>query len=424
MDPQAERRIESLTRNLLDCYEELDLIYRLSRQGMSSFEAQKHVEFILKEAMEFFEADVGWVSCSDQDLCYFSPVRVGVDPGLWDGLHERVVNKLLQERKSRILHNLKGDLGPGFESCPDAFLFTLMQTDAGVYGTLCVGRTSGREFTAGELKLADVMASQAGIALENTSLHRKRVVEEQRLARLQEEFRLAHSIQENLLPKTLPSVPGYDIAGCTLPARSVGGDYYDFIPMTEGRLALALGDVSGKGMPAAMLMAHLQAAIRGQTLMLAEPSLCLARSNMLLFQSTDTDRFATCFYGVLDATSHELRYANAGHDRPMLIPADGDRLRELGTGGLVLGVLPDAAYGEETVPIAPGDTLVIYSDGIIDAEDGEDRAFGLDRLTRLVVRNRQEGARDLIQRILDDVNEHAHGVPQTDDMTLVVLRRL
>lgn len=424
MDLRTDKRIESLTRNLLECYEELDLIYRLSRQGLSSFDAQRHVEFILKEAMEFFEADVGWASCSDQELCYFSPVRVGVEPGVLDAIHERVVAKLLRERKSRILHNLKAELGEGFDSCPDAFLFTVMQTDGSVYGTLCVGRTTGREFTAGELKLANVMASQAGIALENTSLHKKRVVEEQRLARLQEEFRLARTIQENLLPKTLPTLPGYDIAGCTLPARSVGGDYYDFIRMDERRMALALGDVSGKGMPAAMLMAHLQAAIRGQTLMLAEPALCLSRSNRLLFQSTDTDRFATCFYGVLDTGEHSLRYANAGHDRPILVSGNGRGLRELGTGGLVLGVLPDAGYGEETVPIGPGDTLVIYSDGIIDAEDGSDREFGLERLTRLVTEHRQEGARDLIQRILDDVNGHAHGVPQTDDMTLVVVRRL
>src|SRR5439155_15468502 len=121
-----------------------------------------------------------------------------------------------------------------------------------------------------------------------------------------EELRLARSIQDRLLPKHMPTLVGYEVAACTIPAQSVGGDYFDFIPMGPGHLALCLGDVSGKGMPAALLMAYLQAAIRGQTLQSASPSECLARSNRLLYQSTDSDRFATCFYGVLDAGRHEL----------------------------------------------------------------------------------------------------------------------
>jgi sigma-B regulation protein RsbU (phosphoserine phosphatase) len=286
-----------------------------------------------------------------------------------------------------------------------------------------VGRRDGHSpFTAGDLKLARVMASQAAVAIENALLHRRRLEEQQTMIRIQEEIRLARAIQVNLLPKESPVVAEYEVAGYTLPARSVGGDYYDFIPVDDHRLALCVGDVSGKGMPAAMLMAHLQAAIRGQTLMMASPSECLARSNRLLFASTDYDRFASCFYGILDTREHCLRFANAGHDRPIHVSGDGE-LMALDSGGIVLGVLEDVGYQEQTVAIAGGDMMVLYSDGIIDATDEMGGEFGLERLQRIIDTNRGAAPRKLIECILAGVNAHAGNAPQTDDMTLVVLRR-
>jgi sigma-B regulation protein RsbU (phosphoserine phosphatase) len=175
-------------------------------------------------------------------------------------------------------------------------------------------------------------------------------------------------------------------------------------------------------MPAALLMAHLQAAIRGQTLMKANPAECLARSNILLYESTDSDRFATCFYGVLDTSNHCLRYSNAGHDRPILFSASGES-ETLDSSGLVLGILPDSDYAESSISIEPGDFLLVYSDGIIDAADSAEHEFGLARLTGLVRETHDATAKDLLNRILQAVNSHAAGAPQTDDMTLVVIRR-
>jgi sigma-B regulation protein RsbU (phosphoserine phosphatase) len=242
------------------------------------------------------------------------------------------------------------------------------------------------------------------------------------MIRLQEEFRLARSIQNNLLPKTQPDLPGYDIAGGTIPARSVGGDYYDFIPLSDTRVALCLGDVSGKGMPAALLMAHLQAAVRGQTLLKVSPSRCLGHSNTLLYHSTDVDRFATCFYGILDAEEHCLCYANAGHEHPLLFRGGGDR-ESLDKGGIVLGILEEASYSEADIPVGPGDVLVIYSDGITDAADGGEEEFGLERLQAIIDRNRHVSAQELVRCIIGEVEKYAGDTPQTDDMTLVVIKR-
>jgi sigma-B regulation protein RsbU (phosphoserine phosphatase) len=169
-------------------------------------------------------------------------------------------------------------------------------------------------------------------------------------------------------------------------------------------------------------MAYLQAAIRGQTLLQASPAECLQRSNRLLFQSTDPDRFATCFYGVLDSGNHTLRYANAGHDRPVLV-SPGRKPVSLDEAGLVLGLLEDTRYEELTVPLEPGESLVVYSDGIIDAADGADCEFGRERLFELLHGLRTASAPVLAARVVEEVRRHSGLAPQTDDMTLLVVRR-
>jgi len=420
---EAHRRLDSLTRNLLECYEELDLIYRVSRGLMSTFDAQKNVSLVLDEAMEIFEADMGWIApCPGAEV--FEPVTARAPVELVSLLHESLVDGLVGEKRSKVLYDLCRELRVDHPDVPDTFLFAVLKTESGMFGSLCLGRRAGKEiFTAGDLKLARVLASQAAVALENGRLHRQHRREEERMIRLTEEFRLARSIQGNLLPKVIPTIPGYELAGGTVPAQSVGGDYYDFIPMDDNRLALCLGDVSGKGMPAALLMAHLQATIRGQALLGSEPGKCLWHSNRLLFHSTDLERFATCFYGVLDTEQHRLCYANAGHEHPLHFRGNG-RPATLDQGGIVLGILEGAEYTDVALPVAPGDLIVVYSDGITDASNGEGDPFGVDRLIELVNAHVDEPAPALLERILDKVRAHAGDEAQTDDMTLAVVRRL
>jgi sigma-B regulation protein RsbU (phosphoserine phosphatase) len=413
------KKVESLTRNLLECYEELDLIYGLSRRGLTGLDIEANVGFILNEAMEIFSGDMGWVVSAEKT--HFDPVRVRAPSEIVDRIHKAVVSGFLSQGKSRVLDCLEEN-GLG-DDLSGAFLCSMIRTDETVYGALCVTRKKGKPiFTAGDLKLAGVMASQAAIAIENALLHRRRLEEEQAMIRIQEELRLARSIQQNLLPRVHPSVAGYDISGITLPAQSVGGDYYDLIQAGGSRLAICVGDVSGKGMPAALLMAHLQAAIRGQTLMSATPAECLMRSNKLLFESTDSDRFATCFYGILDPRENSLRFSNAGHDRPLYI-ADRKVPASLSSAGLVLGIMDGVEYEEMTITFSPGDTFILYSDGIIDAADSEDRAFGLDRFIDCVQEHRRSSAREVVATVLEEVQKHAGGAPQTDDMTLVAVKR-
>ncbi|MBM3321179.1 MAG: SpoIIE family protein phosphatase [Candidatus Eisenbacteria bacterium] len=278
-------------------------------------------------------------------------------------------------------------------------------------------------FTVDDQRLLAILAAQSAQVVENARLYE----EEKALLRMRQEVRFATEIQERLLPKEAPRLAGYDIAGRSLPAMDVGGDYFDFIPIDTARLAFCLGDVTGKGLPAALLMANLQATIRGQALVDCAPSECMRRSNRLLFHSTDPVKFATLFYGVLDSAEHRLSYCCAGHDYPFFFRGEEGPLR-LAKGGMMLGALEDSAYEGDTIPLAPGDLFVAYSDGITEAMDasgdeiGEE--FGETRLLDFLRAHRNDSAEALIEALVAAVRAHAGVRPQSDDMTILVIRRI
>jgi sigma-B regulation protein RsbU (phosphoserine phosphatase) len=293
---------------------------------------------------------------------------------------------------------------------------------------VCKGRMTGllavfnkkaeAGFSEDDQRLLSIIASESAQVIENARLAEK----EKTLLRVQEELNLARDIQGNLLPKETPRPAGYDIAGKSVPAKEVGGDYYDFLAVEENRLAFCLGDVSGKGLPAALLMANLQAAIRGQALAGTSPTSCLEKVNTLLFRSTSPEKFATMFFGCLDTLDHVLHYCNAGHNYPLLI-RDGVKPLRLSAGGLALGCLESFPFEEATVEMLPGDRLIVFSDGISEAVNHADEEFSEARIFELVAANRGASAAELIDKILQEVSRHAAGQPQMDDMTLVVIRR-
>ena len=260
-----------------------------------------------------------------------------------------------------------------------------------------------------------IIAAQSAQVIENARLYE----EEKALQLMQQEMEMARSIQANLLPKAQPSVSGYDIAGTSVSAANVGGDYYDFLP-SEDRLIVCLGDVSGKGMPASLLMANVQATIRGQNLVSSSAAECMSRSNRLLFQSTDSAKFVTFFYGIFDIAGRTLEYSNAGHNPPILF-SNGQETR-LETGGPVLGVLPDFSYEQAAVTLNPGDLLLIFPDGFSEAMNRRFEEFGEDQLVRIATENRDDSAADLIEKMSQAVVAHTGEASQTDDMTIIVVR--
>ena len=274
-------------------------------------------------------------------------------------------------------------------------------------------------FTNEDQRLLSIMAAQSAHIIENARLYEK----EQMLIKFQEEMRLANDIQVNLLPNSRPQLTGYQIDGKSIPAKDVGGDYFDFINLKNNDLVFCLGDISGKGIPAALLMANLQASLRGQTLMNIPCKECIAFTNNLLYNSTDSNKYATLFYAVLHPSEYKITFCNAGHNEPILIDKGGNvtRLKE---GGMVVGVLPDMPYEQKTIDLTTDSVLVVYSDGITEAMDSNEEEFGEERLITLVKENRNLSATELIELIINTVNDHAGNAEQMDDMTLVIIKRV
>ena len=242
-------------------------------------------------------------------------------------------------------------------------------------------------------------------------------------SRLNRELEMAAKVQQELFPRVLPNVPGLDYAGACKPARGVSGDYYDFIPLGEGRLGMLLADVSGKGAPAALLGASLHTAVRANAS--AAGDRCgevLVKANTLLFETTTADRFATVFYGVYDPEAKALTYANAGHCPPMLV-RQGTCVR-LDSLTPPVGMFPVLASAQRSVALIPGDWLLIFSDGIPEAANLNEEEFGDQRLLQALTRIKHDTAAAICGRIVDEVREHIREQRQADDITLITARVL
>ncbi|MCX6143456.1 MAG: PAS domain S-box protein [Ignavibacteriales bacterium] len=263
---------------------------------------------------------------------------------------------------------------------------------------------------------------QLGIYAIYRDITERKKAEEVRI-RLKEEARMARNIQTNLLPNGNPDIPGYDIAGRNVPAMNVGGDYYDFIFLDDHRVAIGLGDVSGKGLAASLVMANLQATIRSLALFDDDPKDCLEKANKLLFRSTDARTFVSLFYGILDARRNTLRYANAGQVMPILF-SQGGKTALLRTRGIALGMKENVIYEEEEILLSLEDRLLIYSDGISEAMNDALEEFGEAQVQKVVRYNIRDAAESLVEKIFAAVGAHVENASQSDDMTVVLLRRL
>jgi sigma-B regulation protein RsbU (phosphoserine phosphatase) len=286
-------------------------------------------------------------------------------------------------------------------------------------GALCLGeKMGGRRYNFEDVAMLSMLAGQLAIALVNARLYQETL--EKR--RIEEELATAREIQVSLLPKTCPFGEGFSVSAMNKPSRWVGGDYHDFVLHREDKLGMAIGDVSGKGMPAALLMAVLQATFNAQVQNDLPVRETVSRINAHITRTTDIEKFVTFFYGELDLKSGQFTYSNAGHNAPLLIRADG-QVQELTTGGLILGFMDNAPYEEETVSLAPGDTLFLYTDGIIEAQNHADEEFGTDRLVRLLLDNHHFTPDELLDTIFRQVDQFSGGdLVQQDDSTMVVLQ--
>jgi sigma-B regulation protein RsbU (phosphoserine phosphatase) len=275
-------------------------------------------------------------------------------------------------------------------------------------------------------RLLEILQKQIGLGRERRESRRRAAEEararEEALIHQQEQEREiaeARAIQEKLLPREISQMPGYEIASAWQSARLVGGDYFDILPLDEKMLGICIADVAGKGMPAALLMSNLQAAVRGLSSLAVAPNLLCSRLNSLIYRNTASDRFITFFYAQLDGANRHLAYVNAGHNAPFVVHSDGshERLRE---GGAVLGVFATRNYEMGSAQLSPGDRVILFTDGVTEACNLAGEEFGEARLLRLLEDQRTLSADELQAKILAVVAEFSGGLWQ-DDATLLVL---
>lgn len=288
-----------------------------------------------------------------------------------------------------------------------------------MYGILELGgKLDGKDFDSADIDLLSTLSFYAGVAIENTRL----LTEALETRRTERELELSREIQEKLLPKTFPVISGVEFAAGTRPARVIGGDFYDFFQLDENRLGCIISDISGKGIPAALLMNMIRSVFKTVVATTEGVAAVMNTVNQLITDDIDSYSFATCIYLVLDSREKKIYLSSSGHHPLQLFRQGEDECRELSVEGVPIGIFKEYVYHSIEAEVEPGDVLVLFTDGILDARSREEMDFGLTRLQETVKRNREQAVSDILEAVFTEVDTFAAGTSQFDDMTAVVFK--
>lgn len=303
-------------------------------------------------------------------------------------------------------------------------VYVPLTTGSDLHAVISLGAKQSEEpYSGRELRLLRTVASQAALTLENSRLTVAVAEEAAQRQKISSELEIARQVQERLFPKRAPAIPGVDVWGRCLPAQTVGGDYYDFLELPGGAIGLAIGDIAGKGVPAALLMAGLQASLRGLTMAgVSDIADLMAKLNTLVFDATPANRFATFFYCTYEPETRRLRYSSAGHNPAFVYRASTGEGFWLRTPGAALGLRRNAAYRKSEMTLLAGDCLVLYTDGITEARTAAGEEFGEDRMAQIVKTNSSRvSAVELVDALVSGAVGFAEGAPQHDDITVIAV---
>jgi len=405
--------------------EELSILNDLARAIGASLNSQEIMQTIIRRSLKAVNAEQGVITLVDrqEEQPMVTLVRTMMSSSDHQQFHlnQNLVGWMQLNKKPLISDDVRNDdrfRGVRWDEEILSLLCVPLMVKSELTGILAVfNKKNAKTFTDDDQRLLAILASQSAQIVENARLYEA----EREFIKMQEEVRLAAKIQSDLLPQSAPSLSGYEIAGKNIPAQVVGGDYFDFIPLDENRIAICLADVSGKGLPASLLMSNTQATIRSQSFVNATPSECLTRANTLLYRTTSPEKFVTLFYGILDASSHCFTYSNAGHDSPFFLTSS--KFSRLEKGGTVLGILEPFTYEQDTVMLASADAIVIYSDGITESFNEGDELFGEERIASVLQQHRSASASVIVDEIINAAKKFSGRRQQDDDMTVVVVKR-
>jgi phosphoserine phosphatase RsbU/P len=411
---RLESELEGMTSDLIDNQDQVLALYNLSQSMRRQLDLDQALSSLAKEAAGLVKVEGAFIiSSAEQTVIEQYPAKL---------LSHSVIQTLFDEYKlsdgGKLLLT-PADVPHLLPISIECLLLKAIFTNDRIVGLLgLVNRAGG--FTSPDIKLARAIADQAGAYIENLLLHQERLAQ----TRLQTEMDLARQVQLRLLMHEIPRVQGTDLYGASKPALQVGGDFFDFLLMENGELLFTVGDVSGKGMSAALLMSMTRTALRSaaRTQEAASPIALLDIVNTDLYDDfTEVTMFATIFVGLYNPLRQEIVYANGGHSPVIYCPAEG-RAQLLRADGPGLGILPNMLSENQTLPLRPGDVLVVATDGFPEDRSSDGEMFGYERLLQLVETNAHCNSQNLAQALSDALAAFTGSTPQDDDQTLIVIK--
>ncbi len=430
----SEFEINSLSAEILERYEEINLLYDIGQTLGVIFDAHTIYETVLEKMTEVIGAQKAWIMILDKEgeslhltaargLPQEEMARAAVRVG------EGISGKVAKEEKPLLIEEvgqLPVDLLPGkdlseiepFVSFP--MICVPLEVKGRALGVInMAGKRSPEKFTAGDLKLLSTIASQAAISIYNTQL----VEELKESERVKRDMEIAQRIQMSLLPKRPPRFRGVELAGRCVPARNIGGDYYDFFAISEDVLGIVIADVSGHSIGAALVMAATRSVLRAEVLQNNSPSGVLTRASAAMYGDlAAAELFITLFYVRYDRKTGKLTYANGGHNLPFTYRAVDGRCTTIDADGMLLGVLDNLHFDQGRTRLGSGDILVLYTDGVTEAKNDAGEQFGEERLYRLVQQNSDMTAQGLLDEVYRQVYQHVRDAAQGDDFTTVIMK--
>ncbi len=422
----AEREYEkrALSAETLERYKEINLLYTISQKMALCLKPVDVAQLVIEEARKLItasSASVMMLNPQTNTLYVLAAVGTAAENTLSLHAGEGIAGNVLIHGKGVIVNDVRSD--PAFiegEHDVASLICTPLQVEEHTFGVMNISNDTPIQYTAGDLKLATALSMQAAVSIENARLHAEQLERE----RLVKELEIARNIQQSLLPSSIPTLTGADMAAMSLPAKEVGGDFYDFIPITTDMLGLVIADVSGKGVPAALFMALSRALMRANALRVNEVAQSVIQTNRLILECATSGLFVTLFYGILDPQHRIFRYVSAGHNPPILYRSATAQVELLEADGIALGVLDEIELEEKTVAVEPGDVIVMYTDGVTESINPRQEEFGEDRLIEEIKQHHALSAEALMSRITSDILTFTEGEPQFDDFTMMVVKMI
>jgi len=424
------QNLENYSERMQKMLNEMGTLHEITHALESTDNLESLLEYIMKKSQNVMQAEAAslmLVIPETQELEFkvvlgpkateVKPFRLPIGKGISGWVAQSGEAVLIPDAYSDARFDPSFDKRSGFRT--RSMLCVPMIHKSNTVGVMTViNRLDGNPFNENDKMLFTIFASQAALSIENARLLHAAI----EMERLDRELQLASEIQKLLIPQTIPKTHFLEIAAEYIPCKEVGGDFYDIIKIDPNKYIFIVADVSGKGIPGAMVVSNMQATLRAYLEYSQDLLSVVAKLNESIIQQTTPDRYITFFIGLYDHSTTTLTYINAGHNPPIVINQNG-KIRELRKGGVFIGYVP-WEYESESILFESGDMLVMYTDGLIEAMDENEQEFGFAKLIQIVKKNIHRGSADLKQEIIKKVNQHIGSMPLSDDFTLLISRRI